>query len=165
MAGKIFLGILVLLIIIQLFRPEPNVSNDRTNDISTRYAVPEDVQQVLAVACNDCHTNQTTYPWYAQVQPVAWWLNDHVTDGKRHLNLSDFTKAPLAIQYHKLEEIVEVVEEREMPMKEYTYLGLHPEANLTDDQRQLLIQWAKAQMDTLKANYPADSLVRKPRKS
>ncbi|HEV7350041.1 heme-binding domain-containing protein [Telluribacter sp.] len=164
MVGKIFLGILLLLVGIQLIRPTPNDSDDRTYDITTRYTVPDDVQHILAVACNDCHSNKTTYPWYSNVQPVAWWLDDHIVDGKRHLNFSSFTNAPLAIQYHKLEEVVEVMDEREMPMKEYTYLGMHAEANLTDDQRQRLIQWAKAQMDTLKANYPADSLVRKPRR-
>jgi hypothetical protein len=50
-----------------------------------------------------------------------------------------------------------------MPLASYTYLGLHPEAKLSDEQRQTLIRWAKAQMDTLKANYPADSLKMKPR--
>ncbi|GAB3165836.1 heme-binding domain-containing protein [Telluribacter humicola] len=163
MIGKIFLGVLVLLVVIQLIRPTPNNYNDRTYDIATRYSVPEDVQHILSVACNDCHTNQTTYPWYSNVQPVAWWMDHHIQEGKQHLNFSDFTRRPLAIQYHKLEEIVEVVEESEMPMKEYTYLGMHPEANLTEVQKQRLIQWARAQMDTLKANYPADSLVRKRR--
>ncbi|WP_247234228.1 heme-binding domain-containing protein [Telluribacter sp. SYSU D00476] len=163
MIGKIFLGVIVLLVIIQLIRPTPNSSNDRTYDIATRYDVPQDVQHILSIACNDCHSNQTIYPWYSNVQPVAWWLDHHIQEGKEHLNFSAFTNAPLARQYHKLEEIVEVVEESEMPMKEYTYLGMHPEANLTEAQKQRLIQWARAQMDTLKANYPADSLVRKRR--
>jgi hypothetical protein len=163
MALRIFLVLAALLILAQFIRPEKNESNDRTFDLSTRYTVPADVEQVLKVACYDCHSNQTIYPWYYNFQPVAWWVNNHVTDGKRHLNFSTFTQRPIAVQNHNFEEIVEVVEENEMPMKEYTYLGMHPDANLTDQQRELIISWAKAQMDTLKANYPADSLVMKRR--
>ena len=160
---KIFLVLAALLLLSQFIRPERNESDDRTYDISTKYTVPADVNHVLQVACNDCHSNKTTYPWYANMQPVAWWLNDHVIDGKRHLNFSEFTKRPLAIQYHKFEEIVEMVEEKEMPMKEYTDLGMHPDANLTNDQRELIVSWARGQMAIMKATYPADSLIRKPR--
>jgi hypothetical protein len=92
------------------------------------------------------------------VQPVAWWLNDHVTDGKRHLNFSEFTRIPIAFQNHKLEETIEMIEKKEMPLESYTYMGLHSEANLTDDQRESIIVWAKEQMAYLKATYPADSL-------
>ena len=84
-------------------------------------------------------------------------------DGKKHYNLSTFTKLPIAVQNHKFEETIEMLEEKEMPLESYTYLGLHKEANLTEAQRLTLINWAKAQMDTLKANYPADSLKMKPR--
>lgn len=161
---KILLALAAVFLLAQFIRPERNESDDRTYDISTKYTVPAEVNNVLQVACNDCHSNKTTYPWYANVQPAAWWLSDHVNDGKRHLNFSEFTKRPLAIQNHKLEEIVEMVEEKEMPMKEYTYLGMHPEANLTDAQRELITSWARGQMAILKATYPADSLKMKPRK-
>ncbi|MPR33258.1 cytochrome C [Cytophagaceae bacterium SJW1-29] len=160
---KIFLALAALLILAQFIRPDRNESDDRTYDISTKYTVPDDVNHVLQVACNDCHTNKTVYPWYYNVQPVAWWLDNHITDGKRHLNFSEFTKRPIAVQNHKLEEIVEMVEEKEMPIKDYTYLGMHPDANLTDAQRELIINWAKEQMAMLKATYPADSLKMKPR--
>jgi len=115
------------------------------------------------VACNDCHSNKTMYPWYANIQPFAWFLNDHVVDGKKHFNISTFTKLPIAVQNHKLEETIEMVKEKEMPLESYTYLGLHKEANLTDAQRDAIVNWAMAQMDSLKANYPADSLKMKPR--
>ncbi len=159
MIKKILLALLALLVIIQFFRPEKNESNDLTYDISTKYEVPKEVDEILRVSCNDCHSNKTEYPWYSNVQPVAWWLADHIEDGKRHLNFSEFTKRPIAIQNHKLEETIEMVEEKEMPLKDYTYLGLHAEANLSDEQREVLISWAKSQMTYLKDNYPADSLV------
>ncbi len=158
MLKKILIGLGIVLIIIQLFRPEKNESNDLTNDITTKYEVPSDVNHLLQVSCNDCHSNKTEYPWYANVQPVAWWLNDHVVDGKKHLNFSDFTKLPLFVQNHKFEEVIEMVEEKEMPLADYTYFGLHSEANLTDEQRAKITDWAKAQMNYLKETYPADSL-------
>jgi len=165
MLKKILIGLLVVLVLIQFFRPEKNNSNDLTLDVSTKYKVPEDVSQILRVACNDCHSNKTNYPWYSQIQPVAWWLNDHVTEGKEHLNFSNFTQLPIAVQNHKFEEVIEVIDENEMPLESYTYLGLHPEAKLTEDQKTALKTWAREQMDLLKQTYPADSLVMKRRKS
>ena len=159
MMKKFLIGLGLLLLIIQFIRPDKNELNDLTYDISTKYEVPGDVNHLMQVSCNDCHSNKTEYPWYANVQPVAWWLNHHVVDGKKHLNFSEFTKKPLFVQNHKLEEIMEMVEEKEMPLPSYTYFGLHPEANLTDAQRTMISDWAKAQMTYLRETYPADSLV------
>ena len=163
MIKKIGIALLAIFIIIQFFRPEKNNTNDLSNDVSKKYEVPEEVNKILTVACNDCHSNKTEYPWYANIQPVAWWLNDHVVDGKRHLNFSDFTQLPIAVQNHKFEEVIEVIEENEMPLESYTYLGLHKEANLNAGQKEALMNWAKSQMAFLKSNYPADSLVLKRR--
>ncbi len=153
------IGLFIALIVIQFFRPEKNVSNDNTYAIAKKYTIPSEVNHILKVACNDCHSNKTEYPWYAEVQPVAWWLDHHVADGKKHLNFSEFTKRRIGIQNHKFEEIIEMVEEGEMPLPSYTNLGLHKEANLTAAQKNMLLDWAKQQMETLKNTYPADSLV------
>ena len=161
MIKKISIAILIILIAIQFIPYEKNESANYEFDISKSYNIPDNVQTIFKNACNDCHTNQTIYPWYSQIEPVGYWLNSHVTDGKRHLNFSEFTNRPLAIQYHELEEVVEVMEEKEMPLDSYTNFGLHPEANLSDEEREILINWAKEQMAYLKATYPADSLVRK----
>lgn len=161
MKRKILIAIVVILVIIQFFRPEKNVSGESQYDVSTRYAVSDSVKTILAKACNDCHSNKTEYPWYSNIQPVAWWMANHVEDGKRHLNFSDFTKSKLSRQNHKFEETIEVLEEGEMPLASYTWLGLHPQANLTNEEKNTLIHWARTQMDTLKAQYPPDSLVMK----
>jgi hypothetical protein len=159
MVKKLFLVLLVAFLGLQFFRPEKNISNERSRDISTKYAIPAEVDAILKVACNDCHSNYTRYPWYANVQPVTWWLNNHVTDGKKHLNFSTFAERRIAVQNHKFEEIIETVRDKYMPMESYTALGLHPEAKLTEQQRNTLINWAQSQMDSLKVWYPADSLV------
>ena len=163
MTKKILIGLVATLIILQFIRPEQNISGESANDFHNKYAVPQEVDNILSVACNDCHTNKTVYPWYSNIQPVGWWMNQHIENGKRHLNLSTFLSRNIAFQNHKLEEFAEMVEKKEMPLPSYTNMGLHKEANLTDDQRTLLITWAKAQMDTLKANYPPDSLIMKRR--
>ena len=163
MVKKILLGLGVVLILIQFIHPKKNESNDKTHDISTKYVIPTNVNHLLEVACNDCHSNKTTYPWYSQIQPVAWWLNQHIIHGKEDLNFSSFTSLPIAEQNHKFEEVIEMVDEKAMPIPSYTSLGFHKEANLSDEDRKAIVDWAKAQMDTLKVHYPADSLVRKKR--
>ncbi|MFN3996832.1 heme-binding domain-containing protein [Algoriphagus sp.] len=163
MIKKITLGLIALFVLIQFIPAEKNESNDTEFDITKSYNVPGHVAMILKGACNDCHTNLTRYPWYSNIQPVKYMLADHVNEGKRKLNLSAFTKLPLAVQNHKLEEIIEMVEEKEMPLASYTYLGLHPEAKLSDEERKILVDWAKDQMAMLAATYPPDSLVMKRR--
>jgi hypothetical protein len=121
--------------------------------------VPADVHSILKTSCNDCHSNNTVYPWYAEVQPVTWWLNGHIVDGKKHLNLSEFATYSLRKQYHKLEEIDEMVKKGEMPLD--SYLWIHKNADLSDGQKLTIANWVTSVMDTMKAHYPIDSLVRK----
>jgi hypothetical protein len=159
MTKKITIGLLAVFIVIQFFQPEKNTSDNQTNHISGKYEISGEVSAILKNACNDCHSNKTEYPWYANIQPVGWWLANHVSDGKGHLNFSEFTSRKIAYQNHKLEEIIEEVDEDKMPLPSYTNFGLHPEANLTAEQKKVLTDWAKTQMEMLKANYPADSLI------
>lgn len=164
MLKAILIFLVAALVVIQFFRPEKNLSDDKTYDISTQYHVPENINATFVVACNDCHSNKTTYPWYSNVQPIAWWMANHVEDGKRHLNFSEFTKSKIARQNHKLEEIIETVKDNhEMPLPSYTWMGMHPDANLTDEQRQAIADWAQSKMDSLKQVWPADSLIMRRR--
>jgi hypothetical protein len=157
MVKKILLGLLALLIIIQFFRPAKNNSNDNTHHFAKQYPMMPEVVATFAKACDDCHTNNTRYPWYAQIQPVAWWLDSHITDGKRHFNLSELGSRRKAIQFHKMEEVVEMVEEGAMPLDSYTWA--HRDAKLTQIEKNGIITWAKSVMDQMRATFPADSLV------
>lgn len=163
MLRKIGLVILVILIAIQFIPYEKNEGKTAGYPISGSYDIPDNVNKLLINACNNCHTNSSEYPWYASIEPIGYYLNGHIQDGKNDLNFDEFTNRPLAWQNHKLEEIIEMVEEKEMPLKSYTNFGLHPEANLSDADRQVIIDWAEDQMTYLKATYPADSLVMKRR--
>lgn len=159
---KVLIVLLVLFVAAQAFRPAKNNSNDTSKDISKSYVVPENVKAILAKACNDCHSNNTKYPWYAEIQPVAWWLNDHIKDGKKHLNFNEFDGYRIARQYKKMEECIDEVKDGEMPMSSYTII--HKEAKLTDDEKQALFTWCEIVRDSIKARYPADSLVIKKKK-
>lgn len=162
MIKKIFIGILIALVLIQFIRPEKNLSGDTTNDITTLFPMSDSVKLIVDKACADCHSNKTVYPWYASVQPVAFWLANHVNDGKKHFNFNDFASYRIAKQNHKLEEVIEQIKEDEMPL--YSYTLIHKDAKLTDAEKATLINWCQNIMDTLKATYPADSLIlkRKP---
>jgi len=155
---KILIVFAACMIVLQFLRPERNDSNDNSNALATAYPVPAHIDVIIQQACADCHSNKTHYPWYASIQPVGWWMNHHVSDGKKNLNLSDFTRERISWQYFKFEEMAETVQERFMPLSSYTSMGMHPEAVLTDKQRYDFVYWAMQQMDSLERVYPADSL-------
>ncbi len=160
MFKKILLFLLVVLIAIQFIHPAKNQSGGpQPNYIGNAFSMPQDVKLIMEKACNDCHSNNTVYPWYSRLQPVDWWMNNHVVDGKKHLNFDEYTNRNLRYQYHKLEEIAEQVKEGEMPMDSYTWM--HKGAKLSPAEKEKLINWADAMRDTMKAHYPIDSLVRK----
>lgn len=134
---KIGLGALALLALVQLVRPE--LSNPPvTGDV----AAPPEVAAVLRKACYDCHSNETVWPWYAHVSPVSWLVAHDVEDGRKHLNFSAWQGYEEGRRLKKLEEVAEEVAEGEMPMA--LYVPLHPEARLTEAEKKLLVDWAKA---------------------
>jgi Haem-binding domain len=160
-----YIGILLLvvLVVIQFIRPAKNIAaTPAEHHISKLYAVPADVEQTLINACYDCHSNNTKYPWYSNIQPAAWWLNDHIKDGKKHLNFDEFTTYRIARQYKKLEECIDETKEGEMPLESYTLI--HKNAVLTDAEKLALATWCETVRDSIKAKYPADSLVLPKRK-
>jgi hypothetical protein len=142
MLKKILILLLALVIIAQFIRPAKNVSAVvGPNDIAAKHPVPANVAALLKRACYDCHSNNTKYPWYAEVQPAGWWLASHVKDGKRHLDFSEFAAYAPKRAKTKAGEIVDEVEEGKMPMKSYTLM--HPEARLTPEELKLITAWAE----------------------
>jgi hypothetical protein len=159
---KVLVVLLIVLAIMQFIHPKKNTSTPEAmlvNDIGRKYAVPDNVHQILETSCYDCHSNNTIYPWYAKLQPVDWWLTHHVNEGKSEVNFSEFATYGIGRQYKKLEEIIEQVKEDEMPLSSYTLI--HKNAILKPEQKQALNSWATAIRDSIKANTPADSLIRK----
>ena len=139
---KIAVVLLLVLIAIQFYRPAKNTAQgDHTVTFITETNPPEDVKLILKNTCYDCHSNNTRYPWYNNIAPVSYWLADHVKHAKEELNFSAWENYSSKKKSHKLEEVVEVIEDSAMPLKEYTWT--HGEAKLTDAQKQAIIKWAK----------------------
>jgi len=143
MKKKIGLGLLAVMVIIQFIRPTRNTSTaESPNEISKYYEVPADIHAVLKKSCYDCHSNNTVYPWYTNIQPVGWWLQDHVNEGKGELNFDEFGTYDQKKAKHKFEEIEEVVNEGEMPLSSYTLI--HGDAKLSPEQSSAIAAWAGA---------------------
>jgi len=141
MKKKIGLGLLAVLVIMQFIRPTRNTSTaESANEISKYYDVPADIHAVLKKSCYDCHSNKTVYPWYTNIQPVGWWLQDHVNDGKGELNFEEFGTYDQKKAKHKFEEIEEVIHDGEMPLASYTLI--HRDTKLTPEQASALVAWA-----------------------
>jgi hypothetical protein len=150
---RISVVLLVIFCLIQVFRINKTTIpvNEQTDFMAVTQTNPE-VTTILKNACYDCHSNQPTYPWYTNVAPVSWWIKNHINEGSKHLNFSIWQTYTTKRKDHKLEECVEMIEEGEMPLNSYTWM--HPEAKLTDAQKQLLIDWFKA--EKAKLNYVAE---------
>lgn len=144
-------GVAVLMVGLQL------VPVERVNPpISAPLGLPAgEVGEILTAACRDCHSNETVWPWYAQVAPAKFLIAKHVKDGRAELNFSTWGEYSLRRQGRKFEEIVELVEDGSMPERSYTWL--HPDARLTAAQREALVRWAQAELARVQAEQEAEA--------
>jgi hypothetical protein len=157
---RIALVLVALLFILQFIRPTKNIADgSQTSDIGIKLSVPPDVLSMLHTSCYDCHSNTTRYPWYAEVQPIGWLLNNDIQEGKQRLNFSEFATYPLRRQFIKLQQIGEQVDGEEMPLPKY--LIIHADAKLSPEQRARLVAWTNSVTDSMRATYPPDSLARR----
>src|SRR5690606_7126575 len=139
---KILIALLAVFVIAQFFRPEKNEGDRASMDAFYAETNPSpEVKRILEVSCNDCHSNVTKYPWYNHITPVNYWLASHVNDGKKHFNISNWEGSPTKRKDHKFEELIEMLENKEMPLESYTYT--HTDAKLTDSQINAVVNWAK----------------------
>ncbi|MCB0664113.1 MAG: heme-binding domain-containing protein [Saprospiraceae bacterium] len=134
------LGLVGIFAILQLFPiDKTNPTAIPEKDLFAVVDAPVNVKSVIKSACYDCHSYETTYPWYTNLQPFAWSIKDHINHGRKHLNFSEFADYTGEDRSHALEECVEVLQEDEMPIASYKLM--HPEARLNDETRQTLITW------------------------
>lgn len=139
---KIIVVLLVAFIIIQFFpidksNPPPTPGMDFLKIKNS----PEKIVKIMRTSCYDCHSNETQYPWYSSISPISWFLKNNINEGRKHLNFSTFAVYEPKRQLHKIEECIEMVEKKEMPLESY-YVG-HQDAKLTDEQRADLVQYFK----------------------
>lgn len=148
---KILLALLFVFIAIQFIQPAHNKSEQiLPTDFAKVYAVPNNVQSVLQNACYDCHSNNTKYPWYSNIQPMAWMLARHIKNGKEKLNFSGFGNNTTRRQVSKLKEISNQIKDDEMPISSYKMM--HKNANPTKEEKVLIMDWMNKTADSLSTN-------------
>lgn len=121
------------------------------HDLMATNPPPPEVAALLRQACYDCHSNETKWPWYARVAPVSWWIAGHMKEGREGLNFSEWPHGDAYVAGDQLGRIGELVQSRKMPLPSYTWLGLHPEARLTEEQRGRILKWAEQAAQRLPA--------------
>jgi hypothetical protein len=145
---KILLISGILLIALQFIRPVHNKSIlVLTIDISKVIAIPDTVLALLKDACYDCHSNNTDYPWYYNIQPIDWLMAYHIKKAKKELNFSEFGAYSQRRQLSKLDGIANSIRDNIMPLKSYQIM--HKSAQLSTYEKSLLISWAQHSIDTL----------------
>tara|TARA_R110001632_G_scaffold141565_2_gene257529 strand:+ start:20846 stop:21319 length:474 start_codon:yes stop_codon:yes gene_type:complete len=144
---KIVLFLLVIFVIAQFFGPEKNEGEFSSLDaFIAETNPPANVKGIMKESCFDCHSDKTNYPWYFNVTPVNYWIADHIEEGKSELNFSKWASYSLKRKEHKMDEVWEEVKKKEMPLDSYTWT--HSEANLSQDEIDLVVSWAqKVQAD------------------
>lgn len=151
-ANKIAAILVIILIAIQFIQPVHNESKRvLTTDFTNVYAAPGNVQSVLQNACYDCHSNNTNYPWYSTIQPMAWIMKRHITNGKDKLNFSEFGSYSGRRQISKLKSIANQIKDDEMPLSSYELM--HKNARLSQTEKALIISWMQKTADSIAVNH------------
>ena len=139
----IFPILAVLLILIQIFRiDKTNPPIDEELDFISTMNPPSAIGSKIKSACYDCHSHESKYPWYTNVAPVSWWIKGHINGGRKHLNFSTWGAYVAGKKEHKIEECIEFLEKKWMPLSSYTWL--HSEAKMTDEERTEMIAYFKS---------------------
>ena len=150
------------LILAQAIRPvRTNPQVDPTKTLAATLHPPATIMANLDRACRDCHSSDTVWPWYTSVSPLSWWIVHHVNDGRREVSFSEWGTLDLRRQFKKLGDVCEQVEKGDMPLE--SYLLIHREAQLADEERQQICDWAKSEQAKLGPLPPASPEELSPR--
>ncbi|WP_282143626.1 heme-binding domain-containing protein [Cellulophaga baltica] len=147
---KIIAWIALIVFVIIQFIPTDKNESDTTpkTDFMMVNKVPSKIESQLKVSCYDCHSNNTAYPWYSKIQPIAWFLEEHIKDGKAELNFNEWNEYSHRRKKSKLRSIVKQIESGEMPMESYTLI--HRDAILSKDKNDAVIEFMAKLKDSLK---------------
>ena len=144
-AGLVIVGALVVGQAIRPARTNPTV--DPTKTLAATIHLPANIMATLDRGCRDCHSSDTVWPWYTNVSPLSWWIAHHVTEGRREVSFSEWGTLDVRRQFKKLGDICEQVGKGEMPTE--SYLLIHRDAALSDEERQAVCDWTKTEQTKL----------------
>jgi hypothetical protein len=140
--------IVVIFVALQFIRPvKENPPTDQSMTITAQSGITPAVATLIKASCFDCHSNETRWPWYCEVAPMSWLVVNDVTDGRKHLNFSEWGKYTKSKRVLKLGQIYEQVSKNEMPLPKY--LTIHADARLSAADRDSLTNWTEREQDKL----------------
>ena len=142
----ILMVLLAVLLLIQLVRPQKNTAAIPAGKAFVdTFKVSEQVNAILAVSSYDCHSNNTDYPWYSEIQPMAWLMDKHIKDGKEKLNFDELPSYGSRRLNSKFTQITKQIEQDKMPLN--SYLWMHEGARLSMEDKRLLVDYFNSLMD------------------
>lgn len=145
----IALVLVVCFVGIQFMPTELNQSNIvPKTDFLLVNNTPKNISALLQTSCYDCHSNNTSYPWYNKIQPIAWFLENHIADGKEELNFNNWDTYSTRRKNSKLKSIINQIKNNEMPLSSYTLI--HKNAKLSTSEKTLVIDYIKKLKGNLK---------------
>ena len=145
---KAILLLLIAVVGIQFLPTTRNQNNEvLETDFLKTFTAPNNVRNLLKNTCYDCHSNNTNYRWYHKIQPVSWLLDNHVKEGKKQLNFSEFGTYSERKQKSKLKSVISQIKENKMPLS--TYALIHKDAKLSEKNKELLTKWLIQLRDSL----------------
>lgn len=142
----ILMVLLAVLLLIQLVRPQKNTAAIPAGKAFVdTFKVDKQVDAILAVSCYDCHSNNTNYPWYSEIQPMAWLMDKHIKDGKEKLNFDELPSYGSRRLNSKFTQIITQIEQDKMPLT--SYLWMHEGARLSLEDKKLLVDYFNSLTD------------------
>ena len=149
---KVLVILLIAFVIIQFFRiDKTNPAPTPQMDFLTTKSTPESTAKLIRNGCYDCHSNETKYPWYSNVQPVGFFMEHHIKEAKEDLNFDEWGKYSKRKQENKLDRIVKQIKSDEMPLASYTLI--HKNARLTTVQKEEIMDWLSKIKDSISSQY------------
>ena len=146
---QLLFAVLMAFVVIQFIRPARNQSGQASqSDISNTYSIPEAVYTLFKNACFDCHSNNTNYPWYSNIQPMGWLIAADIENGKAKVDFSEFGLLSSRKQRSRLQEIENQIKDNAMPLSSYKLM--HKSARLSEEDKQLLIEWVERTKDSIR---------------
>ena len=138
----------LVFVVIQLKRPaRTNPPVDESQTIFARTQMTPQGAALFDRSCRDCHSNKTVWPWYTNFAPISWFIVDHVNEGRKHMNLSEWGRLDQDRQDKKLRQICDEVTDGAMPLSSYT--PLHPGSTLSAEDVKTLCDWSNAERERL----------------
>ena len=140
MTGWLAVLVVAIVSVIHVIPVERNVSTvPPGQSFEKTEKVPANVAAILKVSCYDCHSNNSRYPWYSELQPGAWFMAQHIKKGRDELNFDEFNNYSKRRKKAKIKSIISQIEKDEMPLRSYRMM--HGNARLSADEKKELVDF------------------------